>query len=128
MTFITLDFEQHYIPEPNSGCWLWLGVPDNYGYGRYGKPSVKAHRLAWELFRGPLSSGLTIDHLCLNKACVNPDHLEPVPNGVNVSRARQFTHCKLGHEFTEANTYWTTDGRRCCKVCRRRRDKERRPR
>lgn len=71
-----------------------------------------AHRLAYEIFREPIPNGLVIDHLCKKHDCVNPDHLEPVTNKINILRgtgitaiAALKTHCYLGHEFTTENTY-----------------------
>jgi HNH endonuclease len=70
-------------------CWLWLGRPNRFGYGRFTRSDrvvVLAHRFAYELFEGPIPEGLTLDHLCETPACVRPEHLEPVTNAENVRR------------------------------------------
>lgn len=106
-------------------CWPWLAGKDSNGYGHMydGQRQIRAHRLAWELFVGPIPSGLHIDHLCRNHSCVNPGHLEPVTSRENALRgvgptainARR-THCIRGHPYDEANTYWYK-GMRRCRVC-----------
>ncbi len=117
------------------GCWEWSGDIATNGYGsfRYGpmaggqKQKVgRAHRLAWELFVGPIPNGLVIDHLCRNRRCVNPNHLEPVTHSENLLRGSKTngntfkTHCKRGHEFTEENTYRYPSGKkRQCLTCKR---------
>lgn len=118
-------FARLYEVDPTSGCWVWKG----YTGGRYGRlrlggksePYIGAHRVAWELHRGPIPEGLVIDHLCRNKACVNPDHLEPVPQSINRRRGiipnRDKTHCIRGHEFSGANLNITSDGNRRCVAC-----------
>lgn len=108
-------------------CWLWTGSHDEDGYGSYGRTngSSRAHRIAYELCIGPIPEGLTIDHLCRVRNCVNPAHLEPVDNRTNVLRgvghtainARK-THCKRGHRFTPENTYIEpARGVRVCRKC-----------
>ena len=102
-------------------CWFWIGRLDKNGYGRlcFAGRHRLAHVLAWERFRGPVSAGLVLDHLCRVPRCVNPDHLEPVTQLVNVRRGWQATktHCVRGHEFTAGNTAYTKLRTRRCKQC-----------
>lgn len=117
-------------------CWEWTGAL-SHGYGRFFCKTLRegrAHRVAWELLVGPIPEGLHIDHLCMNKRCVNPDHLEPVANRVNVARAkgllvrkREQRYCEAGHPFDAANTYWWGN-HRMCKACHARHEKNRRER
>jgi hypothetical protein len=116
-------------PKARGECWPWVGAISRDGYGRLGRDY--AHRAAWEFHRGPIPLGWWIDHLCRNRVCVNPDHLEPVPPAVNILRgespsarhARQ-THCVRGHPLDGENLYrWR--GRRQCRECRRDRQRRR---
>lgn len=134
---VTLDLDYllatKIMPEPNSGCWLWTGYQHPTGYGRLftgwrlgRKPTtVTAHRLVYELVKGPVPEGLCLDHLCRVRCCVNPDHLEPVTQAENNSRGVSLSalnarkmHCKRGHEFSPENTYIKADGARECLACR----------
>ncbi len=109
-------------PDPASECWLWTAAryPNGYGTIRIdGTPGrmVSAHRLAYEKLIGPIPEGLEIDHLCRQRSCVNPAHLEPVTHAENVRRmGAAITHCKRGHEFTPENTR-RHEGRRRCRAC-----------
>jgi hypothetical protein len=120
-----------------SGCWLWTGPKNSKGYGRLAVDGVLrgAHRLMYELVIGQIPQGLTLDHLCRIRNCVNPEHVEPVPNKVNVLRgightainARK-THCLLGHPYSGDNLFLSKDGHRRCRTCIRARDARRRAR
>lgn len=104
-------------------CWIWDGVINRKGYGEVSHPyspySRMAHRTAWIILRGSIPGTLQLDHLCLNKACVNPDHLEPVTNQINMQRAKAHrTHCRRGHIYDSANTFYRLDGGRGCRTCR----------
>lgn len=82
-----------------ASCWNWTGALNENGYGKIGMPGISpvyAHRLMYELCVGPIPKGLEIDHLCFNRRCVNPGHLEAVTRLQNVRRAVK-TVCKRGH-------------------------------
>jgi hypothetical protein len=110
------------------GCWEWQGPLDN-GYGTFG--SIPAHRYAYKMLVGPIPFGLDIDHLCRNRACVRPDHLEPVTRRVNLLRGVGFPainaakkECPHGHEYDASNTQnWR--GGRFCRECKRLYDHQR---
>ena len=122
--------ELRIIPEPNSGCWLWLGALSR-GYGRttiYHSQFHEhyAHRVIYRLLIGSIPDGLTLDHKCRVRHCVNPAHLEPVPIGVNVLRGESAsgvnsrrTSCVHGHELSGENLY-EYKGHRFCRACNRR--------
>lgn len=119
-------------------CWQWTKgtIPSGYGSFHVSRTkTVGAHRYAWEALHGPIPDDLTIDHLCRNKQCVNPDHMEVVTRGVNTLRAidigarnRHKTHCSNGHEYTPENTRIKADKSRRCRTCDRERESKRGPR
>ena len=111
----------------DSACWLWTGalLQGEYGYFTVIRgQTVLAHRWTYERVNGLIQKGLTIDHLCFNKACVNPKHLEAVSLSENIKRyAASITACKHGHKYTEANTYIGPNGNRRCRECHRQESK-----
>ncbi|GHD70243.1 hypothetical protein GCM10010317_077140 [Streptomyces mirabilis] len=116
-------------------CWQWTGTINRGGYGRIsikfddGWRPCSVHRVAYQIFIGPIPDGLELDHLCRVRHCCNPWHLEPVTKTVNIRRGlvpitfgswwRDRTHCVNGHEYTPDTTRWTPDGKRKCRPCER---------
>lgn len=139
------------ITKLDSGCWQWNGYTDRAGYGRLrsggeGSPVLYTHRLAYEIYKSRIPEGTELDHLCRNRWCSNPDHLEPVTHQVNMQRGyaavmrerreqplskrftRRRTACRRGHEYSETNTYHDKTGHRFCRQCRQDRENERKAR
>ena len=131
-------------------CWPWLGYVMDNGYGKLTHKeewSLLAHRLVYRFEVGPIPDGLDIDHLCRNRACVNPAHMQPVTRKQNLDRSplvalrreqqkrakqerrekhlatsnwNKFkTHCPQGHPYDEENTYYRANGSRQCRACGR---------
>ncbi len=105
-------------------CWIWTGATIN-GYGAFADGTGKrvlAHRYAYALLVGKIPDGLTLDHLCRNPPCLNPDHLEPVTLAENVRRAQrnrrnQRLHCPQGHPYSGTNLYVNARGLNVCRTC-----------
>lgn len=140
----TLTRFESKITQVPAGCWVWTAATTKCGYGhlKVSGAMIRAHRLAWEHFVGPIPDGLQVEHgchtvdpscaggvNCPHRRCVNPDHLELVTTQENTRRGLGFaginvrkTHCVNGHEFTVDNTALVNTGRgrkgRRCLTCR----------
>ena len=118
-------FLAKFIPEPNSGCWLWHGAYVTMGYGWF--QNEMAHRASYMMHVGPIPKSLYVLHKCDVKECVNPEHLfvgTQKENLVDASRKgrlkrKKQTHCNRGHPFDDQNTYYQSTGRRGCRECHR---------
>lgn len=112
-------------------CWEWTdSLQRGYGYFKLKGKYCLSHRLSYKLFNGDLDDNLTIDHLCRNRKCVNPEHLEQVTIQENVVRGfgptainSKKTHCIRDHEFTIDNTFIRKSGGRTCRICKRFKEK-----
>jgi HNH endonuclease len=121
-------FWSQVVIEDATACWRWTRAKKSYGYGSVaigGRAGFGAHRVAYIDIFGEPPAGLVLDHLCRNKACVNPWHLEPVTDEENILRgdsppaqnARK-TECSMrGHQLTGDNVIWSREGWRKCRTC-----------
>jgi hypothetical protein len=121
MLTVTDRIERLSIPEPNSGCWIWMGAIDKAtGYARMQmwkpKKLARASRISYQNYKGEIPEGMVIDHICRNTSCVNPDHLRAVTQGENI---RSQFRCDspvgaCGHELVQKP--WSKS--RICMTCR----------
>lgn len=110
-----------------SGCWEWQGTKTPDGYGLVGlertRVNLLTHRVVYEALVAPIPDGLVIDHLCRNRGCVNPDHMETVTAAENTRRGRnaqrEKTHCAKGHPYWGENLHVLPNGKRQCRTCNR---------
>lgn len=128
-TPIAERFRTKFVVNTKTGCWDWM-ASKNHGYGQIGdsdtRKPVFAHRLSYELHKGPIAPPLQVDHVCRNRACVNPDHLRLLTRKENIlcgegiaAKNARVTHCPSGHAYDEANTYIDPKGFRQCRICKR---------
>lgn len=115
-------------PSDENGCLVWTGVLDPHGYGKIksGGRGYSTHRIAWTWFNGrEIPKGMTVDHLCRNRACCNPVHLDICTPGENALRSpmtlpsihKAKTHCPQGHPYAGENLIVNNKGNRWCRAC-----------
>lgn len=125
--------DKYSVPEPNTGCVLWMVGADKNGYGKiaFNSKDWRAHRLSYHLLKGPVLSGDLVCHKCDTPACINPDHLfigtplsnmqDKVKKGRLKNQNAAKTHCRHGHEFTSDNIRWSKTAidtpKRSCLIC-----------
>jgi hypothetical protein len=129
-----IDLFRDFLRESESGCWEWTGTMTPQGYGRFNinGNAHYTHRWAYETLVRPIPEGLVLDHLCRNRRCCNPAHLDVVTHQTNLARGMspsavvvRTNVCKRGHDLTEDNVYWQR-GTRVCRACTRERQIARR--
>lgn len=129
ISLTVMDWERfvEYVEDMSNpmACWNWKAGHYKKGYGVFNlrDGAFPAHRISYTWLKGEIPEGLTMDHLCRNRSCVNPEHMEPVTQEENTKRGnsginmRSRTHCPRGHEHNEQNTKITVAGTRQCMVC-----------
>lgn len=136
--FLVSRILKYSTPVPESGCLVWCGWTNEYGYGKISvrNKSKWVHRVAYEIAYGPIPEGMDVDHLCRVRCCVNPMHLEAVSRRVNLLRGETVTakhasqtHCKRGHPLSGGNLRIEDKGMglqaRQCRECDKIRVRER---
>lgn len=126
-------FGAKFVPDPNSGCWLWTAGGTFGGYGAfwmgYDRGLMPASRASWIIHRGAIPNGLFVLHRCDVRCCVNPNHLflgtvadnsaDMIAKGRENPWGRHVSTCKRGHQFTPENTRISRVGKRVCRTCKR---------
>lgn len=128
---LPVPYQVRICPEPFSGCWIWIGCLNGTGYASKSLSKgvvdyTLVHRYVYDKLVGPIPEGLTLDHLCRVRCCVNPNHLEPVPREENWRRGERNqytrkTHCPQGHPYSGHNlVVYYRDGKpiRYCRICK----------
>ena len=124
--FTEIPIEERFVQkirEPfdvHNECWEWIGSKTGSGYGQIWRDGkhVAAHRVAYEMFVGPIPDGHAVDHLCRNRLCVRPDHLQALDHHTNWSQWNmEKTHCINGHPYSGDNLRIKSSGERRCRIC-----------
>lgn len=114
-------YADRLVEDPETGCINWTGQVVNWGYGRVtiDRKVYAVHRVFYEIFKGPIPEGMQVDHICRNRLCQNPDHLQAVTKSENVALGHlRNTHCPKGHPYEDGNIIFDNGARRC-RTCNR---------